>query len=128
MSSANQHKELITALFHLVWADDIVTPNEVAALSVVLRKLGLSLPEVICLMDQNLAAPPPQQTALPLDQLFAHRRPSEDDLRLLLSICFSDGSIQPEQIGYIEGLILRLGLTSHELEQLRTEAIGELKP
>lgn len=126
MSNPSQHNELITALFQLVWADDVVTPNEVAALSLVLRKLGLTLPEVICLMDQNLAAPPPQKTALPLDQLFAHRRPSEKELRLLLSICFSDGSIQPEQVGYIEGLILRLGLTSNELERLRTEAVKEL--
>ncbi len=76
------------------------------------------------MLDSQLAAPPASRTALPLDQLFAHQRPGEDELKLLLAICFSEGTIQPEQVGYIEGLILRLGLTADDLERLRREALG----
>jgi hypothetical protein len=121
-----KHEELVRGLFQLVWADDVVSPNEVHALTTVLLRLGFSLPEVICLLDANLAAPPPARTALPLDQLFASRRPSEEELKLLLAVCFSEGSIQPEQIGYIEGLILRLGLRADDLERLRDEAMQTL--
>lgn len=114
-------------LFQLVWADDVVSPSEVQALTTVLLRLGFSLPEVIELLDSQLAAPPAQRTNLPLDQLFAHHRPGEDELKLLLAICFSEGSIQPEQVGYIEGLILRLGLGADELERLRLEALETLR-
>lgn len=117
---------MVRGLFQLVWADDVVSPNEVSALTHVLLRLGFSLSEVICLLDANLAAPPPARTALPLDQLFASRRPSEDELKLLLAVCFSEGTIQPEQIGYIEGLILRLGLRASDLERLRDEAMQSL--
>ncbi len=122
-----KHEELVQGLFQLVWADDVVSPNEVQALTTVLLRLGFSLPEVIELLDSRLAAPPAQRTNLPLDQLFAHHRPSEDELKLLLAICFSEGSIQPEQVGYIEGLILRLGLGADELERLRLEALETLQ-
>lgn len=121
-----QHEELVRGLFHLVWADDVVSPAEVQALTTILLRLGYSLPEVICLLDGNLAAPPAARTDLPLDQIFAHKRPSSDELRMLLAICFSEGTIAPEQIGYIEGLILRLGLRADELEQLRQEALETL--
>lgn len=111
----------------MVWADDVVSPNEVQALTTVLLGLGYTLPEVICLLDSNLAAPPPARTDLPLDQLFAQKRPSDRELRLLLAICFSEGAIQPEQVGYIEGLILRLGLGADDLERLRQEALETLQ-
>jgi hypothetical protein len=118
------HEDLVRGLFHLVWADDVVSPNEVHALTTILQRLGFALPEVICLLDANLAAPP---AALPLDQIFASTRPTDDELRLLLAICFSEGAIQPEQIGYIEGLILRLGLSASDLERLRREAVETLR-
>lgn len=114
------------ALFQLIWADDVVSPNEVQALTTVLSRLGFSTPEVICLLDGNLAAPPAARTPLPLDQIFGPRRPSEEELKLLLAICFSEGSIQPEQVGYIEGLILRLGLSAGDLERMRLEAVQSL--
>lgn len=117
------YAELVEGLFQLVWADDVVSPNEVQALTAVLLHLGFSLPEVICLLDSHLAAPPPARTSLPLDQLFSHRLPNEEELKLLLAVCFSEGSIGPEQIGYIEGLILRLGLSAEDLERLRWQAM-----
>ena len=125
-SLKTQHEALVKGLFQLVWADDVVSPNEVHALTAVLLRLGFSLPEVICLLDGNLAAPPPNRTNLPLDQIFANHRPSEEELKLLLAICFSEGTIQPAQIGYIEGLILRLGLSAEDLERLRADALGTL--
>lgn len=122
-----QHEELVHGLFHLAWADDVVSPSEVQALSTILQRLGYTLPETICLLDRHLAAPPAARTSLPLDQIFAHRRPGEEELRMLLAICFSEQAIQPEQIGYIEGLILRLGLSAEELERLRQEAMEALR-
>lgn len=120
------YTDLVAALFQLVWADDVVSPREVQALSAVLTRLGFTPPEVICLLDTHLAAPPPTKTNLPLNQIFTSRPPSREELKLLLTICFSEGSIQPEQIGYIEGLILRLGLSAVDLESLRAEAVAEL--
>lgn len=127
-SLAVKHEELVKGLFHLVSADDVVSPSEAQALAAVLGRLGFSLPEVICLLDGNLAPPPAFRTELPLDQLFAHRRPTEEELKLLLAVCFSEGAIQPEQIGYIEGLILRLGLPAQDLDRLRHEARQSLRP
>lgn len=123
-----QHESLVKGLFQLVWADDVVSPNEVEALTAILLRLGYSLSETICLLDSNLAAPPPSKTDKPLDQLFGPDLPTREELKFLLMIGFSEGSIGPEQLGYIEGLILRMGLTATELDQLRIEAVKELNP
>jgi hypothetical protein len=110
------------ALFQMVWADDIVSPEEVRALFVVLREMGYSLPEVICLLDQNLSEPPEESPPLMLDHLFENRDDQKRALQALMTICFSTGSIGPEQIGYIEGLVVRMGLTADELDDLRQKA------
>jgi hypothetical protein len=118
---------LVQALFQMVWADDIVSPEEVSALSVVLRQLGYSLPEVICLLDENLSEPPAEAPPLMLDHLFETRDEQKQALQALMTICFSTGSIDPEQIGYIEGLVVRMGLTAEELEVLRQGAMRSTK-
>jgi hypothetical protein len=114
---------LVQALFQMVWSDNIVSPEEVSALTVVLRKMRYSLPEVICLLDENLSEPPEEAPPLMLDHLFETREEQKKALEALMTICFSTGSIGPEQIGFIEGLVVRMGLTAQELEQLRQNAM-----
>ena len=58
-----------------------------------------------------------------LDHLFETREEQKKALEALMTICFSTGSIGPEQIGFIEGLVVRMGLTAQELEQLRQNAM-----
>ena len=111
------------ALFQMVWADDVVSPEEVSALFVILREMGYSLSEVICLLDQNLTEPPEESPPLMLDHLFESREDQKKALQALMTICFSTGSIDPEQIGYIEGLVVRMGLTAQELDELRQKAM-----
>lgn len=114
--------DLVQALFQMVWADNVVSPEEVSALAAVLRKLGYSLPEIICLLDENLSQPPDEAPPLMIEHLFESREDQKKALEALMSICFSTGSIGPEQVGYIEGLVIRMGLNADELEELRRNA------
>lgn len=120
---SNSTHGLVQALFHMVWADDVVSPEEVEALTTVLRQLGFPLSEVICLLDKNLSEPPEDGPPLMLDQLFENREDQKIALQALMTICFSTGSIGPEQVGYIEGLVMRMGLSAEELESLRQAAM-----
>ncbi len=120
---ANSTHGLVQALFHMVWADDIVSPEEVTALTSILRQLGFSLAEVVCLLDKNLSEPPADRDPVRLEELFPSREDQKRALQLLMTICFSTGSIGPEQMGYIEGLVLRMGLSAQELEGLRRAAM-----
>lgn len=106
----------------MVWADDIVSPEEVEALTSILRQLGFSLSEVICLLDKNLSEPPDDRSPVQIEELFPSREDQKMALQALMTICFSTGSIDPEQVGYIEGLVMRMGLSAQELEELRKQA------
>jgi hypothetical protein len=110
----------------MAWADDVVSPEEVQALTAILRQLGFSLAEVICLLDENLSKRPEDQPPISLDNLFPSREDQKKALLALMTICFSTGSIGPEQMGYIEGLVVRMGLTAEELEELRRSAQGAI--
>lgn len=57
-----------------------------------------------------------------IEHLFESREDQKKALEALMSICFSTGSIGPEQVGYIEGLVIRMGLNADELEELRRNA------
>lgn len=123
MGFVGPHSALIKALFQVVWVDDVVSPHEAKALADVLRKLGVSPPEIICLLDENLSQPPTDQEPVPLEQVFTDRAEQMEAMQALMTVCFSDGQIKPEQLGYIEGLVVRMGLTSSELETLRQKAM-----
>ncbi|MGE0490160.1 MAG: hypothetical protein AB7S38_13215 [Vulcanimicrobiota bacterium] len=114
---------VIRALFQVAWADQVVSPVEVHALTNILRHFGLALPEVICLLDENLAEPP-QGAPIPLDQYFDDREAHLLALQSLLTVCYADGVLQPEEAGYIEGLVVRMGLSAAELEQVRQKVTG----
>jgi hypothetical protein len=120
---ANSTHGLVQALFQMVWADDVVTPEEVQVLTAVLRQLGFPLAEVICLLDQNLSERPRDQAPINITELFDNREDQKKALQVLMTICFSTGSIDPEQVGYIEGLVMRMGLSAQELEVLRKQAM-----
>lgn len=122
MTSVGPHSALIKALFQVVWVDDVVSPDEAKALADVLRRLGLSPPEIICLLDENLSQRPDDEPIY-LDEVFTDRASQMAALQALMTVCFSDGGIKPEQVGYIEGLVVRMGLDAAELETLRTHAI-----
>ena len=114
---------VIRALFQVAWADQVVSPVEGNALTNILRHFGLSLPEVICLLDQNLAEPP-EGAPVPLDQYFDDRETRMLALQSLMTVCFADGVLQPEEAGYIEGLVVRMGLGAAELEEVRQKVTG----
>ncbi len=106
----------------MVWADEVVTPNEVTSVMGILRQLGLSHPEIICLMDRNLTEKP-TEPPLPLDKIFQDRELQMEALKSVMKICLADGELQPEVLGYIEGTIIRMGVTAAELEAIRKEAM-----
>ena len=115
---------LIQALFHMVWADGVVSPEEVEALTSILKQFGFSLADIICLLDQHLSEPPEDLAPVRLDEWFESRDDQKRALLALMKVCFSTGSIDAEQIGYIEGLVVRMGLSAQELEELRQMAMG----
>lgn len=119
--SAGAFDNFIKALFQVAWLDDVISPGEVHALSTTLKRLGLPLPEIICLMDQNLTEKPEGEPMKP-DELFGDRAVQMEALQSLMNICMADGSIQAEEMGYLEGLIIRMGVTQSELETLRRNA------
>ena len=121
MSSGALDK-FIKALFQVAWLDDVISPGEVQALSTTLRRLGLPLPEVICLMDQHLCEKPQGEPVKP-DELFGDRSTQMEALQSLMNVCMADGALQPEEMGYLEGLIIRMGVTRSELETLRKNAM-----
>ena len=115
---------LIKALIHMVWADNIVSPEEVEVLMSLLREFGFSLPEIICLLDEKLAEPPQDWSPVKLEDWFESREDQKRALQALMKVCFSTGKIDPEQVGYIEGLVVRMGLSAQELQELRSQAVG----
>jgi hypothetical protein len=115
---------LVKALFHLTWADGVVSPEEVRTLTSIFRRLGFPLSEVICLLDENLSKPPTDTSPVQLDLLFPDQASRTAALEMLMTVCFSEGAIQPEQVGYIEGLVIRMGLDYNDLEQLRQKAMA----
>jgi hypothetical protein len=115
---------LVKALFHLTWADGVVSPEEVRTLTSIFRRLGFPLSEVICLLDENLSKPPTDTSPVQLDLLFPDQASRMAALEMLMTVCFSEGAIQPEQVGYIEGLVIRMGLDYNDLEQLRQKAMA----
>lgn len=114
---------LIKALFHMVWADGVVSPEEVETLTSILRQFGFSLPEIICLLDEKLSEPPKDLSPVKLEEWFENREDQKRALLALMRVCFSTGNIDPEQVGYIEGLVMRMGLSVQELEELRQQAM-----
>ncbi len=113
----------IRVLFQMVWADDVVTPNEVQAVMGILRQLGLSHPDILCLLDRNLTEKP-SEPPVPLDQIFQDRELQMEALRSVMTVCLADGQLQPEVLGYIEGTIIRMGVTAAELEEIRHQAVA----
>lgn len=121
MSPAIQ--QFIKVLFQVAWADEVVSPSEVQALMTTLRQLGIPLPEVISLMDRNLGRKP-ELPPTAIDEIFEDREVQLEALQLVMNICMADGCLQPEELGYLEGLVIRMGVTSTELEQIRKRAGG----
>jgi uncharacterized tellurite resistance protein B-like protein len=113
----------VKVLFQMVWADGMVSPNEVQAMIGILRRLGIPHPEIICLMDRNLTERP-TDPAVPLDEIFEDRELQVEALKSVMTICMADGHMQPEILGYLEGTIIRMGVTASELEAIRKEALG----
>ncbi len=122
MSVSEPLQKLAQALFQVAWADDVVSPAEVHALTEVLRRLGLPLSEVLCLLDQNLTDRP-QGPPVPLDQILGDRGHQLVALEALMRVCFADGVLQPAEVGYMEGLVIRMGIQADELESLRQKVL-----
>ena len=116
-------RRFIQVLFQVAWADDVISPDEVQALHRTLRQLGLTPPEIICLMDRNLTEKPLDPPE-PLDQIFEDREVQMEALQSVMNLCLADGVLQPEELGYLEGLVLRMGLTAQELDAMRVKAGG----
>lgn len=111
----------IKVLFQMVWADGIVSPNEVQALLGIFRQMGIPHPQILCLMDQNLTTRP-AEPPVPLDQIFQDRALQVEALKSVMRICMADGAMQPEILGYLEGTIIRMGISAEELESIRRAA------
>jgi uncharacterized tellurite resistance protein B-like protein len=114
----------VKVLFQMVWADGVVSSNEVQAMMSILRRLGLSHPQILCLMDQNLTEAP-TEPPVPLDQIFQERAHQVEALKSVMTICMADGLMQPEILGYLEGTIIRMGITAAELEAIRSAAMEQ---
>lgn len=112
----------IKVLFQMVWADGVVSPNEVQAMIGILRRLGIPHPQIICLLDSNLTEKP-TEPPVPLDQIFQDRDLQMEALKSVMTICMADGQMQPEILGYVEGTIIRMGVTAAELEEIRKGAM-----
>jgi hypothetical protein len=112
----------IKVLFQMIWADGRVSPNEVHALFGVLRSLDIPHPKILCLMDQNLTQKP-TEPPVPLDEIFKDRNLQMEALKSVMTICMADGKMQPEILGYLEGTIIRMGITASELEAIRKGAV-----
>ena len=106
----------------MIWADGAVSANEVQAMIGILRRLELPHPEIICLLDRNLTEKP-TEPPIPLDQIFQDREVQLEALKSVMTICMADGQMQPEILGYLEGTIIRMGITSAELEAIRQAAL-----
>lgn len=115
-------KSFIQILFQMVWADGVVTSNEVASLLETLQKLGLSHPEVICLLDQNLTEKPTASPP-PIHEIFPDKGRQMQALTTVMRVCLADGKLQPEVLGYLEGNIIRMGVSAEELESIRKAAL-----
>lgn len=111
----------VKVLFQMVWADGVVSPNEVRALLGIFRQIGIPHPQILCLMDQNLTTRP-TEPPVPLDQIFQDRALQMEALKSVMTICMADGTMQPEILGYLEGTIIRMGISAEELESIRRAA------
>lgn len=117
--------QLVQALFQVAWADGEVTAEEVTALTHMLRGLGLSLSQTICLLDQHLTERPDGEL-VDLRALFSDRQEQLEVVQALVTLSFADGRLAPEEMGYLEYLITQVGITGEELEVMRAKAVETL--
>lgn len=116
-------QNFVKVLFQMVWADGVVSPNEVRAVMGTLRQMGFPHPQIITLLDKNLTEKP-TESAVPLDQIFQDRNLQLEAIKSVMKICMADGEMQPEILGYLEGTMIRMGLSAPELEAIRRAAAG----
>lgn len=115
-------ENFVKVLFQMVWADGVVSPNEVQALVGIMKRMGIPHPQMLCLMDQNLTEKP-TEPPVPLDEIFADKSLQLEALKAVMKICLADGQMQPEILGYLEGTIIRMGITAPELDAIRQGAM-----
>ena len=74
-------------------------------------------------MDRHLTEKP-SAPPVPLDEIFEDRDLQMEAMKSVMTICMADGKMQPEILGYLEGSIIRMGITASELESIRKAAVA----
>lgn len=116
-----QQAEIVKCLFKMAWADGEATEDEVEVLSRLMGRLGIPLAERIIVMDGGLSEP--VADADHLEQALKDKESRLHAMEMLLSVCFTDENLAPQEIAYIQDLAARLDITAPELEALRQRAL-----
>lgn len=119
-----QQAEMVKALLKMAWADGEASEEEVEVLSRLMVRLGLPLAERVTVLDGGLSAPIEEKDHL--EQALPDRDSRLQAMEMLLTVCFSDETLAPQEISYIQDLAGRLGISAPELETLRQRAMKAL--
>lgn len=114
-----QAKEIADALYQLAWADGEVNQREVDVISALLERLGLPLVERLASMDRALSQPPGLSAGGVELECAAQR---ERAMQSLVTLCFADGNLHPEELRLIGDLALAWGIRAEQLDAMRRTA------
>ncbi|MEW6277803.1 MAG: TerB family tellurite resistance protein [Candidatus Eremiobacterota bacterium] len=114
--------EILKSLFRMTWADGDASDEEVEILSRLLARLGLPLAARVVALDLGLSNPDVPEDQL--ESVLPDRESRLEAMEMLLSVCFSDGRLDPRELDYVREVAGRLGLHAQDLEALRRKIQG----
>ena len=112
------HREIITGLIQIVWADGTVDDRERILLGHMLTELGLSDKDLVEVGKMMQEAPElPDLGAI----LKSPTEDKEDLMRVLLALSMSRGSLNAPELRYIQAVAHRLEIDDERMEVLKSE-------
>ena len=109
---------IVKSLFAMLWADGDASDREIEVASRMMERVGLPLEERLALMDAHLSDP--ELAGLTSIESVLPDGPSRlEAMELLVTLCFCDQQLAPEEIDILHQLAVSLEITSHQLEEIR---------
>lgn len=113
--------QLVKSLFAMLWADGEAEDREIDVISRLMERVGLPLEERLALMDAFLSDPDLARIES-IESVLPDMQSRHEAMELMITLCFCDQQLAPEEMEILHQLAVSLGITSQQLEEIRHRA------